>query len=119
MRCEEARAMVPAYLDGDLGDAAPLEVHLAICADCANVVAGYRSMLADLRALRDRGDLPAMELVDRLLVSIPSPTLRRRVISTVGAHPVLATVASVGGAAAIGAATALVVWRHRSVAAAT
>jgi anti-sigma factor RsiW len=119
MRCEQARELLPAYVDEHLDEEAFLEVHLATCADCSALLAEYRTMLDDLRVLKDRGELTPIDLVERVLASIPSPTIRARVQESIRAHPVLATVASVGGVAVVGAATVgVALLRRRALAAA-
>jgi anti-sigma factor RsiW len=120
MRCEQARELLPAYVDEHLHEEAFLEVHLATCEDCSALLAEYRRMLDDLSALKDRGDLTPIDLVERVLASIPSPVLGARLQRSIRAHPVLVTALSVGGAAAVGAATAalVLVRRRRSLVAA-
>jgi anti-sigma factor RsiW len=121
MTCEQARELMPAYFDEHLDEEALLEVHLATCAACSTLLAEYREMLDALGRLRDRGDLTPIDLVERVLASIPSPTLRARMRRSMAAHPVIVTVASICGAAAVGGATLalMLVRRHRSVAATT
>lgn len=119
MRCEQARDLLPGYLDDTAGSGAVLEVHLATCAECAGLLAEYREMLRDLSALDDRGEQPSIELVERVLESIPAPRLAARVLGSLRAHPVLYGVASVGGATAGATAFALLWRRRRSPAAAT
>ena len=54
MRCEELRAMLPAYLDGelDVGETLAVERHLAACPECAGIASRERAFRA---AFRDSG----------------------------------------------------------------
>ncbi len=120
MRCEQARELIPAYLDDALHAAGALEVHLATCADCARVLADYRRMLEELRALRDRGEEPSIELVERILALIPTTGIGARVLGTrvlgsVQAHPVAYAVAGVGSAVVGATAVAAMRWWRRRV----
>lgn len=114
MRCEEVRALLPAYLDGDAERSAELDAHLAWCEGCRAELAAYRAMTRTLASLREHGAHPGPQLVDRLVALIPAPTVLDRVRLNVYDHPLAYTVASLGAAAV----TAFVL-RRRSRAART
>lgn len=115
MRCEEVRELLPAYVDRDLHAAGEIEVHLASCADCSAELASYREILSDLEALRDRGEEPSPDLLERALALIPVPSLGARLLGSVQAHPVAYALASLGGAAVGATAIAIVRWRSHRV----
>lgn len=112
MRCEEVRELLPAYVDPGLHAAGEIDVHLASCVDCTEKLAGYRRMMAGLAGLRDRGEEPDPELLDRTLALIPPPSFVARLVGSAQTHPVITTVASIGGVA-VGATAAALVWRAR------
>lgn len=114
MTCEEVRALLPAYLDRDLHAVGEIELHLASCVSCGAELASYRSLVSDLGDLRHRGEEPRPELLQKTLALIPSPTIAERVIGSVQAHPILYTVASIGGAAVGATAIAIAVARRRA-----
>jgi len=51
MRCDDADALIDAYAEGALGDAAPLEAHLAHCARCSAALAFSRRLTASIAAM--------------------------------------------------------------------
>ena len=51
MRCDDADALIDAYADGALEDAAPLEAHLAACARCRDALELSRRISARFAAL--------------------------------------------------------------------
>ncbi len=53
MRCDDARAALWGYLDGELApaDAAGLEQHLATCTSCPPLVGAVTGILGELRSL--------------------------------------------------------------------
>ena len=99
MRCEEVRELLPAYLDGEAARQAEIDAHLAWCANCRRELAGYRSMVRSLAALRERGAHPAPQLVERLVALIPAPSLLDRVRFNVYDHPGWYAAASLAAAA--------------------
>jgi anti-sigma factor RsiW len=114
MTCEEVRALLPAYLDRDLHSVGEIEVHLASCERCSAELASYRALLVELRELRERGEEPDPLVLQRTLAMVPSPTVARRMIGSVQAHPVVYAVASIGGAAVGATALAVAVSRRRA-----
>jgi len=114
LRCEEVRELLPAYVDHDLHPAGEIEVHLASCPGCSAELASYRRLMSDLEGLRDRGEEPSPELLQRVVALIPAPSLVARVMETVQDHKL--AVASLGGAAVGATAIAIVSivwWRAR------
>lgn len=109
MRCEEVQELLPAYLDGEAARQAEIDAHLAWCAECRRELAGYRSMVRSLAALRERGAHPTPQLVERLVALIPAPSLFDRVRFTIYDHPGWYAAASLAAAA-----VAALVLRHRA-----
>ncbi len=114
MTCEEVRALLPAYLDRDLHPVGEVEVHLASCEACSAELVFYRALLVELRDQRDRGEEPDPLFLQRTLAMVTSPTVARRMIGSVQAHPVVYAVASIGGAAIGATAIAIAVSRLRA-----
>lgn len=115
--CEEVRELLPEYVDGELHVEGEVEAHLASCAACSAELAAYRGMLADLAGLRDLGEAPAPELLQRTLAMIPTPTILHRLIGPLRARPVLVAAASLGGIVAATAVALRWLRRRRALAA--
>jgi len=110
MKCEEARELLPAYVDRDLHPVGPVEVHLASCSECSAELAHYRELMASLAGLREMDEKPRAEFLDRMLSLVPPPVregMDRRVRYAL---------ASLGGAAVGVTAVAILWWRlaHRA-----
>ncbi|HXF35872.1 MAG TPA: zf-HC2 domain-containing protein [Actinomycetota bacterium] len=113
MTCEEVRALLPAYVDGDAERAAEVDAHLAWCGGCRGELAAYRQVKRTLASLREEGAPPGPHLLDRLVALIPAPSLLDRVRLNVYDHPSLYV-------AALGVGAAFLLWRRvRAVRAAT
>lgn len=110
MTCEEVRELLPAYVDRDLHAVGPVEVHLATCESCRADLARYRDMLVSLASMRDTGEKPGPEFLDRMLEVIPP------VFADQG-RKLRYALASIGGAAVGATALAILWWRmaHRGV----
>ncbi len=107
MRCEEARELLPAHVDGE---AVPgLAEHLATCRHCRAELDAYRAMATRLADLRDRAETPA-HLVERIVALIPAPSLLGRLSISVHDHPLAFGLASLAGA--LGAAVAVAALRR-------
>ena len=115
MKCDEVRAQLPSYVDGELHPAGAIEVHLATCARCGAELDTYRELLASLHGLRELEADPPEELLPRLLELVPSPSVRGRVLGAAQERRLVVALASLGGAAVGATALALVWWRlaHR------
>jgi len=110
MTCEEVRELLPAYVDRDLHAVGPVEVHLGTCESCRAELARYRDLLASLASMRDTGEEPGPEFLDRMLELIPP------VFADQG-RKLRYALASIGGAAVGATALAILWWRiaHRGV----
>ncbi len=116
MRCDEVRELLPAYIDRDLHAAGEIDEHVASCAACSAELASYYQLVGGLAGLRDRGEEPTPELLQRALALVPPPSISARVIGSLQDHPLLYALASLGGAALGATAIALVWWRVRRAA---
>lgn len=114
MRCEEARNLLPAYVDGDPHSVGELDLHLTTCAACRDELAAHRQLLEDLPRLRDAGPEPSDALLRASLALIPAPSVAVRLLGSVQAHPVAYAVASLGGVAVGATAVALARRRDRA-----
>ncbi len=115
MICEEVRPVLPELAGGGLREAGAAEVHLVTCRACAEELAGYRTVVTELRGLRDDAVEPPEGLMDRLLAEVPTP-IRRGIITRVAANDRVHRAAiSLGGAMVGATAVGLLWWRaHRS-----
>lgn len=113
MRCEQVRDLLPGYVDSDLHPVGDIEVHLASCVGCSEMMASYRGTLASLAALPESDPAAPVGLVARVVAQIPEPTLVDRMRGSVREKPV-AYAAGVGAAALAAAAVVYLVRRQRS-----
>lgn len=105
MKCEEVRELLPAYIDRDLHPVGPVEMHLASCSDCSAELIHYRDLMVSLAGLRETGDEPRAEFLDRMLSLIP-PQMRDGMD-----RRARYALASLGGAAIGVTAVAILWWR--------
>jgi predicted anti-sigma-YlaC factor YlaD len=107
--CTGAREHLPARIDGELADDAPLRAHLAICVDCGAHAAALAGLARGFDAAREPRALPDLwPAIERRLDPRRAPRARPARV-----HPALRNVAAaLLGFAGIGAA-ALAVERGR------
>jgi anti-sigma factor RsiW len=101
MRCDDADALIDAYAEGALDEAAPLEAHLAACARCRDALELSRRISARFAALPSATPSPAVDA--RVLAAAEAErawarsraNLRRRLIGAgIGAAAAAALVAA-------------------------
>ncbi len=107
MTCDDARDLLEAYHDGELGadDRARIEAHLQGCAACARELAGLRALSDRVRGL-GRPPVPdslAGRIAVRLAQDAPAAPGRRHAGRLVASHVVAALLGA--GAVALVAAT--------------
>jgi len=110
MTCEEVRALLPAYVDGDLHVVGEIDVHLSTCDACSAELEAYRRMLGELSRMSETGPAPAADLYARVVGLIPAPSLVGRVRLAAFENPALYAAMAGGVAAAVGAVYFL--WRR-------
>ena len=118
MRCEQVRPLMPELAEG-LPAEAEVERHLATCASCPAELQGYRSIVAEMGALRDVVTEPPPEFLGRVLAELPDAA-RRSVLKRVASDDRFQYAALSLGGALVGAAAIGLLWRRsarRSVAA--
>ncbi len=113
MGCERVRELLPGYVGGELDEAGDVEIHLASCAACGDVLASYRSMRDRLEALPASDPPVPAAFIERVLAQIPDPTIADRIRGSVRDHRV-AYAAGIGGAAVAALAVAFAIRRARA-----
>jgi anti-sigma factor RsiW len=103
MTCEEVRALLPAYADGELHLAGEIDVHLSTCEACSAELEAYRRMLGELSRMQETGPAPAIDLYAKVVGLIPAPSLAGRMRLAVFDNPALYAAIAGGVAAAVGA----------------
>ena len=118
MRCEQVRPRLPELAEG-IPSEPEVERHLATCSSCSAELEGYRSIVADMGALRDVMTEPPQGFLERVLAEVPYMS-RRSVLRRVAADERFQYAALSLGGALVGAAAIGLLWRRsarRSVAA--
>jgi anti-sigma factor RsiW len=119
MRCEEVRPYLPELAEGLPADP-EVERHLATCSTCPVELEGYRSIVAQMGALRDVVTEPPQGFLERMLAEVPYMS-RRSVVRRVASDERFQYAALSLGGALVGAAAIGLLWRRsarRSVTAA-
>lgn len=115
MRCDEVRAVLPAYAGEDDPYPHDLEVHLQVCRGCATEETRYREMLGVVRGLRDEGELAPEELSARVAQRAARPDVAWRGYARRVTNDPTSRYAAVGiGGALVGAAAAVAFLVRRS-----
>jgi anti-sigma factor RsiW len=110
MRCEQVRPLMPELAEG-LPAEAEVERHLATCASCSADLQGYRSIVAEMAALRDVVTEPPPGFLGRVLAEVPDAA-RRSVLKRVASDERFQYAALSLGGALVGAAAIGLLWRR-------
>ena len=110
MRCEQVRPLMPELAEG-LPAEAEVERHLATCASCSAELQGYRSIVAEMSALRDVVTEPPPGFLGRVLAEVPDAA-RRSVLKRVASDERFQYAALSLGGALVGAAAIGLLWRR-------
>ncbi len=119
MKCEEVRPLLPELAEG-LSPEPDAERHLATCTFCSAELQGYRSIVAEMGALRDVVVEPPPGFLGRVLAEVPDAA-PRSVLRRVASDDRFQYAAFSLGGAVVGAAAIGLLWRRsarRSMAAA-
>jgi anti-sigma factor RsiW len=110
MRCEQVRPLMPELAEG-LPAESEVERHLATCASCSAELQGYRSIVAEMAALRDVVTEPPPGFLGRVLAEVPDAA-RRSVLKRVASDERFQYAALSLGGALVGAAAIGLLWRR-------
>ncbi|HEX2090421.1 MAG TPA: hypothetical protein VHI54_10935 [Actinomycetota bacterium] len=117
MKCEQVRPHLPELAEGIPAEP-EVERHLATCSSCSAEIQAYRSIVAEMGALRDVVTEPPPGFLGRVLAEVPYMS-RRSVIKRVASDERFQYAAFSLGGALVGAAAIGLLWRRsarRSVA---
>jgi hypothetical protein len=117
MKCEQVRPLLPELAEG-ISAEPDVERHLATCSSCSKELEGYRSIIAEMNALREVVTEPPPGFLGRVLAEVPDA--RRSVLKRVASDERFQYAAFSLGGALVGAAAIGLLWRRsarRSVAA--
>jgi anti-sigma factor RsiW len=111
MKCEQVRPHLPELAEGIPADP-EVERHLATCSTCPAELVGYRSIVAQMGALRDVVTEPPPGFLERMLAEVPYMS-RRSMLKRVTSDERFQYAALSLGGALVGAA-AIGLLRRRS-----
>ena len=111
MRCEQVRPLLPELAEGVPREAGDVERHLATCTSCSAELQGFRSLIAEMGALRDVVTEPPPEFLGRVLAEV-SDAPQRSVLRRVASDERFQYAALSLGGAVVGAAAIGLLWRR-------
>ncbi len=110
MRCEDVRPLMPELAEGVPAEP-EVERHLGTCAACSAELEGYRTLVAEMSALREEVVEPSPGFLGRVLALVPDAA-RPSVLKRVTSDDRFQYAAFSLGGALVGAAAIGLLWRR-------